>query len=200
MLEFHRRNAARARLPAIGPRDRRASQSQFSCNGAPSPAIARGRRMDPAGSITAQGAHRQLRLADRREGREAAHPSRAAHRRCRGGAPTCWPSRTSKSCCRSPARLHRQRRALHAAGARRFDDRCRHLGSRLRRGTSPARGRNRATSSLPESDGEEGTVKRYRRSDGQVILEPANADHRPIIRPANEVTIFGKVVTVIRRL
>ncbi|WP_419931809.1 transcriptional repressor LexA [Candidatus Poriferisodalis sp.] len=49
-------------------------------------------------------------------------------------------------------------------------------------------------------DGEEGTVKRYRRADDHVVLEPANADHRPIVRPANEVTIFGKVVTVIRRL
>ncbi len=49
-------------------------------------------------------------------------------------------------------------------------------------------------------DGEEGTVKRYRRSDGNVVLEPANENYSPIVRPAEEVTIFGKVVTVIRRL
>ena len=49
-------------------------------------------------------------------------------------------------------------------------------------------------------DGEEGTVKRYRRDGDNVVLEPANQSHGPIIRPADEVTIYGKVVTVIRRL
>ena len=49
-------------------------------------------------------------------------------------------------------------------------------------------------------DGGEGTVKRYRRDGGNVVLEPANANHRSIVRPADEVTIYGKVVTVIRRL
>lgn len=49
-------------------------------------------------------------------------------------------------------------------------------------------------------DGEEGTVKRFRPSGNEIVLEPANAEHRPIVRPAGEVTIFGKVVTVIRRL
>ena len=49
-------------------------------------------------------------------------------------------------------------------------------------------------------DGGEGTVKRYRRDGDQIVLEPANADHRPIIRPADDVIIYGKVVTVIRRL
>ena len=49
-------------------------------------------------------------------------------------------------------------------------------------------------------DGEEGTVKRYRLSGDDVVLEPANPDHRPIVCSADEVTIYGKVVTVIRRL
>jgi len=49
-------------------------------------------------------------------------------------------------------------------------------------------------------DGGEGTVKRYRREGDNVVLEPANQSHSPIIRPADEVTIYGKVVTVIRRL
>ncbi len=48
--------------------------------------------------------------------------------------------------------------------------------------------------------GEEGTVKRLRFSGDDVVLEPANPDHRPIICSAGEVTIYGKVVTVIRRL
>ncbi|WP_419841361.1 transcriptional repressor LexA [Candidatus Poriferisodalis sp.] len=49
-------------------------------------------------------------------------------------------------------------------------------------------------------DGEEGTVKRYRPADGQIVLEPANESYSPIVRPAEDVTIYGKVVTVIRRL
>ncbi len=50
------------------------------------------------------------------------------------------------------------------------------------------------------TEGTASTVKRYQRSGDVIVLEPANADHRPIIRPADEVTIYGKVVTVIRRL
>ncbi len=49
-------------------------------------------------------------------------------------------------------------------------------------------------------NGEEGTVKRLRLSGDDIVLEPANPDHRPIVCAAGEVTIYGKVVTVIRRL
>ncbi len=49
-------------------------------------------------------------------------------------------------------------------------------------------------------NGEEGTVKRLRLSGDDVVLEPANPDHRPIVGASGEVTIYGKVVTVIRRL
>lgn len=48
--------------------------------------------------------------------------------------------------------------------------------------------------------GEEGTVKRLRLSGDDIVLEPANPDHRPIVCASDEVTIYGKVVTVIRRL
>ncbi|WP_419945825.1 transcriptional repressor LexA [Candidatus Poriferisodalis sp.] len=48
--------------------------------------------------------------------------------------------------------------------------------------------------------GEEGTVKRYQLSGDDVVLEPANPDHRPIVCSSDEVTIYGKVVTVIRRI
>ena len=49
-------------------------------------------------------------------------------------APTCWPRRTSRRSCPVPGRLHRRRRALHAPGARRLDDRRRHPRRRLRGG------------------------------------------------------------------
>lgn len=48
--------------------------------------------------------------------------------------------------------------------------------------------------------GDEATVKTYRRRRGRVVLEPANPDYSPIDLPASEVTIYGKVVTVLRRL
>jgi repressor LexA len=48
--------------------------------------------------------------------------------------------------------------------------------------------------------GEEATVKTYRRSGGTVTLLPANPRLEPMVYPASEVTVFGRVVTVMRRL
>jgi repressor LexA len=50
--------------------------------------------------------------------------------------------------------------------------------------------------------GEEATVKTFRtgRVAGTVILEPANARLEPMEFPAEEVQLFGRVVTVLRRL
>src|SRR3954453_1227374 len=48
--------------------------------------------------------------------------------------------------------------------------------------------------------GEEGTVKTYSRKGGKVILTPSNPRLKPIELDADSVTIFGKVVTVLRRL
>jgi repressor LexA len=48
--------------------------------------------------------------------------------------------------------------------------------------------------------GEEATVKTYNRRDGEVVLEPANPALEPMVFDPSEVTIYGKVVTVLRRL
>jgi repressor LexA len=48
--------------------------------------------------------------------------------------------------------------------------------------------------------GEEATVKRLRRQGASVILIPANASMAPLEFSADEVTIFGKVISVLRRL
>jgi repressor LexA len=48
--------------------------------------------------------------------------------------------------------------------------------------------------------GEEATVKTFTRQDGKVVLIPANPTLKPMVYPPNEVTIFGRVVTVLRRL
>ncbi|MGH9137611.1 MAG: transcriptional repressor LexA [Acidimicrobiales bacterium] len=48
--------------------------------------------------------------------------------------------------------------------------------------------------------GEEATVKTYNRRSGKVALEPANPRMQPIELDPEEVTVFGKVVTVLRRL
>jgi repressor LexA len=47
---------------------------------------------------------------------------------------------------------------------------------------------------------EEATVKTYRRSGSSVTLVPANPRLQPMVFDAGEVTVFGKVVTVMRRL
>jgi repressor LexA len=48
--------------------------------------------------------------------------------------------------------------------------------------------------------GEEGTVKTYTRKGNKVVLLPANSLFQPMEFDAGEVQIYGKVVTVVRRL
>jgi repressor LexA len=48
--------------------------------------------------------------------------------------------------------------------------------------------------------GEEATVKTYTRAGAKVSLVPANTSMEPIELDAGDVTIYGKVVTVLRRL
>jgi repressor LexA len=48
--------------------------------------------------------------------------------------------------------------------------------------------------------GEEATVKTLRRKGRKVVLEPANARLSALELPAGEVRIYGKVVSVMRRL
>ena len=47
---------------------------------------------------------------------------------------------------------------------------------------------------------EEATVKRIRRQGATVVLIPANASMAPMEFSDDEVTVFGKVVSVLRRL
>ena len=47
----------------------------------------------------------------------------------------------------------------------------------------------------------EATVKTFSRRDGRVVLTPANAAYEPMVFDrGDEVTVFGKVVTVVRQL
>jgi repressor LexA len=48
--------------------------------------------------------------------------------------------------------------------------------------------------------GEEATVKKLRFDGTTVVLEPVNPDFDEMRYPADEVTVFGRVVTVLRRL
>ena len=48
--------------------------------------------------------------------------------------------------------------------------------------------------------GEEATVKRFSRKRGKVVLTPANPAMDPIELDPGDVTLYGKVVTVLRRL
>jgi repressor LexA len=48
--------------------------------------------------------------------------------------------------------------------------------------------------------GEEGTVKTFTRKGNKIVLVPSNARLAPMEFDAAEVTIYGKVVTVVRRL
>lgn len=48
--------------------------------------------------------------------------------------------------------------------------------------------------------GEEATVKAFLRRDRKVVLQPANTTMDPIVLDPSEVRVYGKVVTVLRRL
>lgn len=48
--------------------------------------------------------------------------------------------------------------------------------------------------------GDEATVKTYRRQGATVVLEPSNSSMEPIELPADDVAVYGKVVTVLRKL
>jgi repressor LexA len=48
--------------------------------------------------------------------------------------------------------------------------------------------------------GEEATVKTYKREGKEIVLLPSNSRLKPMRFPAGDVTVFGKVVTVLRRL
>ncbi len=48
--------------------------------------------------------------------------------------------------------------------------------------------------------GGEATVKTFSRRNGNIALLPANSAMEPLVFPASEVSIYGKVVTVLRRL
>jgi repressor LexA len=48
--------------------------------------------------------------------------------------------------------------------------------------------------------GGEATIKTFSRRGDNIVLLPANPNMAPMVFPASEVTIFGKVVTVLRRL
>ena len=48
--------------------------------------------------------------------------------------------------------------------------------------------------------GEEATVKTYRKEGDEVVLTPHNPRLEPMRFPATDVVVFGKVVTVMRRL
>jgi repressor LexA len=48
--------------------------------------------------------------------------------------------------------------------------------------------------------GDEATVKGFSRRGGRIVLQPANETFEPMSFPADDVSIYGKVVTVMRKL
>ena len=48
--------------------------------------------------------------------------------------------------------------------------------------------------------GEEGTVKTFQRRRGKVVLKPANPDFDEMVFDPSEVSIYGTVVSLLRRL
>ena len=47
---------------------------------------------------------------------------------------------------------------------------------------------------------DEATVKTFSRRDGRIVLTPANPAYEPMVLDGDDVTIFGKVVTIVRQV
>jgi SOS-response transcriptional repressor LexA len=43
-------------------------------------------------------------------------------------------------------------------------------------------------------------VKTFSRRDGRIVLTPANKAYEPMVLDGDDVTIFGKVVTIVRQV
>jgi repressor LexA len=50
------------------------------------------------------------------------------------------------------------------------------------------------------SPGDEATVKTFKKSGNKITLVPSNQTMEPMVFTSDEVNVFGKVVTVMRRL
>ena len=48
--------------------------------------------------------------------------------------------------------------------------------------------------------GDEATIKTFTKSNGKVTMTPSNASMKPMVFDPSDVTVFGKLVTVLRRL
>ena len=48
--------------------------------------------------------------------------------------------------------------------------------------------------------GDEATIKTFTKSNGKITLTPSNATMKPMVFDPSDVTVFGKLVTVLRRL
>ena len=65
--------------------------------------------------------------------------------------------------------------------------------------SAPSPPPRRATSWSPGIPGEEATVKTFARKGDKVVLRPANSAMVDLVFRADEVSIYGKVVSLLRR-
>ena len=187
------------RLSALGARDRRVGRPHLLVDGPRPSGRAPARGLPAAGPHQAPGHRGLLRPVVQGDRRLPADPPRAPRRR--RGRRYRRPGPGEHRGALPPARgLHRDGLPVHAPGQGRLDDRRRHRRGRLRGRPPAARGPERATIVVAGIPDEEATVKTFSTRDGKVVLTPANARLEPMVFDPAEVTVFGKVVTVMRRL
>ena len=115
-------------------------------------------------------------------------------------APACSRPRTSRRRCPLPEDFTGDGDALHAAGPRRLDDRRRHLRRRLRRRAPAARRPTTATSSSPASPAKRRRSRRSCASATRSCCGRRTPTMDDMVFDPADVTIYGKVVTLLRRL
>ena len=193
---------ARARLPAVGPRDRRGRRPHLPLHRAQPP----GHRSSELGYLR-RDPTKPRAIEVRYDPNSGAPPSSA------GRSATCplvgdvaagtdvLAQENVEEILPAARRLHRRRRPVHAPGPGRLDDRRRHPRRRLRRRPGPAASPSNGDIVVAGIPGDEATVKTYTRKGDKVVLLPGQpARSTPMVFDAAEVAIFGKVVTVMRKL
>ena len=158
--------------------DRRGDRPHVAVDGAQPPQHAAAARLPPPRPNQAAGDRGAVGPQLRRGDGTPAGPPRAARRRRRGRHGRARRGER-RGAAAGAGRLHGRGRAVHAPGARRLDDRCRHPRRRLRdrRAADDRQDGDIVVAGIP---GGEATVKTTPR-DGKVVLEPSNATLEPMV-------------------
>ena len=197
---LHRRPAARAGIPAVGPRDRGGGGPDVLLHRAHPPDDAAAPGLPAPRSDQAPGHRSAVRHQLRHRHRSTSRPATSrSSARWRPGTDVLA-EQNIEELLPLPEDFTGDGPAVHAQGPGRFHDRRGDPRRRLRRRPPTERGAKRATWWSPASPEARPPSRRTAGAAAKVVLTPANPTMTPMVFAPDEVGLYGKVVTVLRRL